>query len=310
MKKKTRYRLLTTLVILIGSVTLLAVFDINLGLDLRGGTHLVLQVDPEEALQAEIDQTREAIERSLVDGNLSFGAVEAIDSRSLAIRAVSIDARPAVDALLDTYDGAYTYSSRSSGDAYDYEVRILESYRKLLGNQSVRQAREVVSRRVDAYGVAEPTITIYGSGEIQDQIIVELPGVEDFERVKTLITEIAKLELKLIHPTFQGSFPDLGAAATALGGSIPADYEALPYADTSETGGQLAYMIVKRAPLDYRGSPQECPAFAGPVYGPLRSALLSHGRRGPTIRRNHRRQHQQETRHCVGRTCNLSTQYR
>ncbi len=82
--------------------------------------------------------------------------------------------------------------------------------RKALAEQTVRQARETISNRIDQYGVSEPTITVYGSGDIKDQIIVELPGVDDPGRIIYLIKTTAHLELKLCHPEKPGPYPDAG----------------------------------------------------------------------------------------------------
>ena len=61
---------------------------------------------------------------------------------------------------------------RYGGSQLDYVLEMTPALRKFLADQTVRQARETIHNRVDQYGVAEPTITVYGGGEVQDQIIV------------------------------------------------------------------------------------------------------------------------------------------
>ena len=77
--------------------------------------------------------------------------------------------------------------------------------------------------------MAEPTIQIYGSGDVQDQIIVELPGVEDFDRVLNLIKSTAMLELKIVHPTDGGPFATRELALQNFDNRLPPDYEIVPY---------------------------------------------------------------------------------
>ena len=88
---------------------------------------------------------------------------------------------------------------------------------------------------------------MYGSGAIQDQIIVELPGVDDFERVKDLIKSTARLELKLAHPTKAGPYSTRDAARSAFAGEFPEDYEILTYRDRNVEAGKTMYMVVKKA---------------------------------------------------------------
>jgi preprotein translocase subunit SecD len=115
---------------------------------------------------------------------------------------------------------------------------------------TVRQALETVRRRVDAIGVTEPTLQIYGGSgqDVQDQIIVELPGIDDPERVKDLMQNTAQLELRLVKQDGGGPFTSIESAVQANNGKIPEGWEILPYRDDRSQGGQLEYMVVNTAP--------------------------------------------------------------
>ncbi|RPJ84530.1 MAG: protein translocase subunit SecD, partial [Acidobacteria bacterium] len=76
----------------------------------------------------------------------------------------------------------------------------------------------------------------------------ELPGVDDPNRVINLIKSTARLELKLVHAEKSTAFSSRESAAQAFGGTLPPGYEALPYRDINETGGQTQYMVVRAAP--------------------------------------------------------------
>ena len=247
MKKKLQYRFLATAAVAVLCGVLLYTQQINLGLDLQGGMHLVLQVETEEALQAEMDQTRDRMESDLRERNIEGAQVRVVERR-VEILGVGAEDAGAVALYLDGYAPAWSYTRRTREGRTDFSVQMAVAYRRQLATQSVEQAKRIVTRRVDEYGVAEPTITVYGSGEVQDQIIVELPGIDDFDRVKDLIGRTARLDLKLTHPepVRRGPFPTREDAVQAFGGQLPAEYEVLPYQDRT-VPGEPGYMVVRRA---------------------------------------------------------------
>lgn len=246
MNKKLKYRLvLIGLVFVVGCV-MLFLKEINLGLDLRGGVHLVLQVETEEALEEEVNQTRERIEGALREREIDFAEVT-ITEGVIEITGIPLAGEDAVDDYLNQFTPAWNYRSRTRDEQVSFSMEMSQSYRKTLASQSVTQARNIVAKRVDQYGVAEPTITVYGSGEVQDQIIVELPGVDDFERVKDLIKSTARLELKLVHPVNGGPFSSMESARAAFSDGFPDDYEILPYRGREVEAGRTSYLVVKKA---------------------------------------------------------------
>ncbi len=242
MKTNITYRL-----VLIAVVTAVFLFGylrygLNLGLDLQGGIHLVLQVDTQEALSGIVLQARERIEGRLQEAGLAFTEVRVAEN-AVEVLGVPLDSsEQAREQLANELD--WNLTSSTQGGQRNYRLTLQAAARRALLELSVRQAREVIEKRVDAYGVAEPTIALYGSGEVQDQIIVELPGVEDFDRVLDVIRKTAKLELKLVHPQFRSVFPTREAALQPFNGNLPVDYELLPYVGRDEAGG---FMVVKRA---------------------------------------------------------------
>lgn len=247
MNKKLKYRLLIIAVVLVVCGTLLYREKINLGLDLRGGIHLVLQVETGDAIEEEVNQVRERLEKQFQEKGVTYEAAQ-VKEQQLEITGVSQDSVAVVeDTLADFLGQAWNYRSRAREGLVDFVAEMTPGYRKELASQSVKQAREIVSKRIDQYGVAEPTITIYGSGDVQDQIIVELPGVEDFERVKGLIKSTARLELKLTHPQQNQDFPTQEAALAAFNNALPDDYEILPIRDRDVSGGQTRYLVVRKA---------------------------------------------------------------
>ena len=250
MKRNLKYRLIFILVVVLVSIFLSypPSEKINLGLDLKGGVHLVLQVMTNDAFEAEVNQDRERIEADLQEKGIAFTRTQVTQDFGIEILGVLQDQQQELEDYLDQYSARWTYHTRFREGEVDVAMLMNAGAKKDLADLTVRQAKETIQKRVDQYGVAEPTIQIYGSGDVKDQIIVELPGVEDFDRVLNLIKRTARLELKLVHPSNGGPYRTREAALEALNNSLPSDYEILPYLDTSETGNQTTYMVVRKAP--------------------------------------------------------------
>ena len=250
MKLNLGYRLIFILLVFVVSVVLSypPSEKINLGLDLKGGIHLVLLVKTEDAFEIETSQRREMIEADLKEENLVFTRTQVTEDFGIEIIGVLQDQERLLEIYLDQFSPAWTYRSRYREGEVDMVMVMSAAERKTLADRTVRDARETIQKRVDQYGVAEPTIQIYGSGAIQDQIIVELPGVEDFDRVLNLIKSTAMLELKLVHPTDGGPFATREAALQTFDNRLPADYEIITYPNPPESGGGSTYMVVRKAP--------------------------------------------------------------
>ncbi|RPI29687.1 MAG: protein translocase subunit SecD [Acidobacteria bacterium] len=253
MKKNLKYRLLVVFAVVAICIYLFVPPSqkINLGLDLRGGIHLVLQVVIHDALLAEAEQVRDRIDADLRNKDVAFNESRTADKPQgpeIEILGVPPDAQAAVENQLREHSSSWTFQTRYGEGQVDYVLQMVPAVKKYLSQQTVNQARETIRNRIDQFGVTEPTITVYGSGDVQDQIIVELPGVDDPNRVINLIKSTARLELKLVHPEKSSEFSSRESAVQAFGGALPVDYDVLPYRDVNETGGQTMYMVVRKAP--------------------------------------------------------------
>ncbi len=224
---------------------------INLGLDLKGGIHLVLQVVTEDALNQELVQDADRIAQELKTKNISFTESRKGNGETIEIRGVDSGRDKDVrDFLSSNYSRKYVVRSSVTEGKTDYSLSFVGAYLRDMQDSTVRQALETVRRRVDALGVTEPTLQIYGGSgkEVQDQIIVELPGIDDPERVKELIQNTAQLELRLVKREQGGPFSSVESAVQANGGRIPEGYEILPYRDDRQEQGKVEYMVVSSTP--------------------------------------------------------------
>jgi len=193
---------------------------IHLGLDLKGGAHLILQVQVADAVNAETDNMVGTIQQDLKKAKLTFGQIVKPDPASKP-QQVRVDGVPpanqsAVRSLLDQkHSNEYDIAGGSDGS---FTLTMKPSVLNSLETKTVAQAIETIRDRVDSLGVSEPVIQEYGLGK--DQILVELPGIDDLDRVKSIIQDTARLS---IHPVVGGPFPDEQAALASVGGNLPPD---------------------------------------------------------------------------------------
>ena len=224
---------------------------LNLGLDLKGGIHLVLQVKTDDALNQELAQDAERIATDLKGRNINF--VSAKKGNGLAIEIVGVDTAQDRDLrayLNPLYDRKYTIRSTASEGKTSYSLTLLAAVVREMQESTVKQALETIRRRVDALGVTEPTLQIYGGSgsQVQDQIIVELPGIDDPERVKELIQDTAQLTLCMVKKENGGPFTTVEAAIQGNGGRIPDEWKIMPFRDDRGEQTQVTYLVVSAVP--------------------------------------------------------------
>jgi preprotein translocase subunit SecD len=242
MKKDLRWKS-----ILVLSVIVLAVFlayppgeKIHLGLDLEGGMHLVLEVITEDALSIETGQEILRLEDQLKKKNLTYTTVSKDGITQFSILEINPEQENEIRDLLDEFFKDWDYSVRGNSVSVSLKPGAVNYLRDL----SVRQARETIQNRVDELGLAEPTIQRQGTG---NRIIVELPGVENPDRIKNIIKTTALLEWRLV---LGGPAPDRETLLQDFGGEVPSDAEILR-GDLERTQGGY-YLVSKVAPVTGR----------------------------------------------------------
>jgi preprotein translocase subunit SecD len=233
---------------------------VKLGLDLKGGVHLVLRVKTDDALKAETDTTVDRLRDALTRAGVTFSKLEATGTTEFRIEGISDDA--AFRAQAADAETVYDRSSEAGG----YSYRMKPNVANQLRDETVTQAVETIERRVNELGVAEPIVARYGA---QDQILVQLPGVSDVRRAKEIIRSTARLELRLVE---QGPFPNREAALQAFNNVLPADSELLPGksegSGTSGTAGSAYYVVKKVSAVtgnDLRNAQQSLDEFNRPA---------------------------------------------
>ncbi len=220
---------------------------IHLGLDLKGGTHLILQVMVNEAIGTETDRTVERLKQSLKENNITFADISKPDPQNAPEQIVlkGVPSEVTGDLRRVVEDGYQDYDLTSGADNA-WALAMKPNVVAVKKRQAVEQAIETIRRRIDALGVTEPTIQEHGLGE--NQILVQLPGVDDPARVKEIMQSTAMLE---IRQALNGPFSSREAALQAYSGVLPPD--ATIMAGVSGAGGdqgssgQQEWWVVSRA---------------------------------------------------------------
>src|SRR3954469_11209539 len=211
-------------------------YKINLGLDLAGGSHLLLEADAQDALKQRLQAKEDEVATELRrDPQINVGDISTAGGRlSFLVRdPTQVDA--AVERLRRLSQPLALTGNR------DWDVQVVDSTRIVLTPTSagttqalkdaMSVARDVVRRRIDPGGTKEITVVTEGG----NRILVEVPGVEDPEQLKKLIGQTARLEFKLV---------DLSAnLQDAQQGRAPPGSQVLPYPDNP---GGLPAIAVKR----------------------------------------------------------------
>ena len=210
--------------------------QLKLGLDLKGGVHLVLRVETDTALALETDSELERLREALGKASVPFTTLVAPDATRIRVEGVpqAQDAafRQAANEIATNFD-------RGSGLNGAYVFTMKPNVQIQLRAESVVQARETIERRVNELGVTEPSISQQGAGG--DEILVQLPGVTDVERAKQIMGSPGLLELKIVEQ---------GPAATReqlmTNGQVTPGFEIVPGAPSVGDPTTTVYYLLRK----------------------------------------------------------------
>ncbi len=204
--------------------------QVSLGLDLQGGSHILLQVDIQAVLREQVNALLETARAALrKDRNLRFTGL-GIENNAVVFRL--LDSGKTDQVRKDIRDSEPDADIAVNGDAFRLEIRKDEIERRK--RSIVEQSIEIVRRRIDEMGTREPTIQRQGD----DRILVQLPGVRDPERVKSLLGKTAKLTFRFVD--------EETSAEDAKQGRLPASSELLPMEDRGTRSATNEIVVRKR----------------------------------------------------------------
>lgn len=240
MNKNLRWKVITTFAVLALAVFFFYPPDqkVKLGLDLKGGVHLVLKVQTDDAVKLETEMTAERLREMLQSRGIFGATVTAEPPTRFRVTGVPGDKDAEFRRLAD--EQTSTMFNRNTGGAGTYTFELKPNQVNALRDGAVDQALQTIERRVNDLGVAEPIVARHGTAG--DQLLVQLPGVTDVARAKEIIRATALLEFKIVE---DGPAPTQEALLQTRGGVVPPDMEVITGADPSQAGA-TAYYLVKQ----------------------------------------------------------------
>src|SRR5215471_5234130 len=192
----TNLRWKVILVLVLAAIAVYGIYPpnkkIKLGLDLKGGIHMIAEVKIDEALAGYTDRIIENLKSEFTEKGVTVGSMARQSNISFVISSVPLEKQDQAKTILEKY-AEWDISSFSNGQVVGTLRQTVISKKS---EQAVDQAVRIIRERVDKFGVSEAVVQREGiSG---GRVLIQLPGVEDTDRVKKLIEGTAKLELKLV----------------------------------------------------------------------------------------------------------------
>jgi preprotein translocase subunit SecD len=210
---------------------------IHLGLDLKGGIHLILEVQAQKAVESHLERMTEDIKQSLRKAKIRYQELNRSGPDRIGLTLLRREDSKAVEKIIsDTFsDMSVVFGSPAEG-LPRLDLVLSQQAQHHIKRMAVDQAVETITNRIDQFGVVEPDIRPQG----RDRILVQLPGIKDPKRAIDIIGRTAQLEFKLVD--------EENSVEEALKGNIPPGDEIL-YQIKAEAGSQtkIPFLLKKRA---------------------------------------------------------------
>ncbi len=215
---------------------------INLGLDLQGGMHLVLEVQNIKAVEAEVERTIQEMKKDLRKQKIKHLGISRLKDNSILVKLKKGDDKSGFETILSkNFETLMTKRPETDGGRITFHLALPEKEIETLKKMATAQALETIRNRIDEFGVSEPDIRIQGD----NRILIQLPGIKDPKRAKELIGKTAQLTFQLVD--------DDADTNAAVNGTPPAGDELLyqnRYNQGSDTPVKIPFLIKKRVLLD------------------------------------------------------------
>jgi preprotein translocase subunit SecD len=218
--------------------------NIRLGLDLKGGTHLILQVQVQDAAKAEADQTIERLKEELRRAQVNYAAIDRNDPQtieetdSIQIHVRGVPAEKSAD-FRRIVSERFSQWILTPVNATDYHLRMRPSDLIQLKNDTVERAIRTIEQRINGLGLTEPVIQQHGRADAEFEILVQLPGVDDPARVKQIMQTAALLEVCEVK---DGPFSSPQEAMAKHGGVLPLNTKLVKMAP-GKAEGEVWYLL-------------------------------------------------------------------
>ena len=215
---------------------------INLGLDLQGGMHLVLEVQNIKAVEAEVERTIQEIKKELRKEGVKHQGVTRQNDNTVLAKFQGDENKSGFESVLSKeFENLIIKKPRTQNGIISYKLALPEEEIDSIKKMATEQALETIRNRIDEFGVNEPDIRIQGG----NRILLQLPGIKDPERAKDLIGKTAQLTFQLVD--------DNADINSAIKGTPPVGDEILYQNKVDPSTGattKIPFLIKKRVLLD------------------------------------------------------------
>jgi preprotein translocase subunit SecD len=235
--------------------------QIKLGLDLQGGTHMILQVQVQEAVGQETDQTIDRLTTLMRQNNIHYDEVRRVDDTHIIIRNVPSDQFNQFRDLIhnNNFETNWTLGS-APGESNSGLLTMRPTTVSAIQDNTMSQTLETIERRINALGLTEPTIQPHGRVGQDNEILVQLPGEGDPAAARRVIQAGGQLQLQLVEDP--QTYPSQAAALASKGGILPPGTELVQgssegRAAQQNPGAQVWYLLSRTPAVtgrDLRGA--------------------------------------------------------
>jgi preprotein translocase subunit SecD len=220
--------------------------NIKLGLDLRGGTHLVMQVQADDAIRALTDGNVLKSESELKKAGIPFTAVKSPANGVVVVETPDTSKHSDIESKILPYFGVSDWSVTPSVSPASVTFSLNSAAANRIRREATEQAKTIIEQRINQFGVTEPTVQLHGREE-NHQILVQMPGIDDPERVKKLIQGESKLEIRAVADFGQKHATRAEAEASLAGAT---DKDVLPYNEKRGDGrADTGFYVVEKVPV-------------------------------------------------------------
>ena len=221
--------------------------NIRLGLDLKGGSHLILQVQVQDAVKAEADQIIERMKDDLRKNGIDYASIERNDPTTIedadkvqvTVKGVPVDKTSQFRSLVTDRYGTWILTPVSSSD---YRLNLRPSELLLLQRDTVERSIHTIENRINGLGLTEPVVQQHGRADAEFEILVQLPGVDDPARIKQIMQTAALLEIQEVK---DGPFVSQQDALAKNGGVLPINTKLVKEMSRGAEGGDRWYLVTR-----------------------------------------------------------------
>jgi preprotein translocase subunit SecD len=237
--------------------------NIHLGLDLSGGTQLVMQVQVQDAFKAAADNAIEALKLELQKDNITPAGditrndpstIEDADKLEIDIKGIPSDKSSQFRGIVNNQFSTWVPTALNSTD---YKLTLKPSDALKLRTDTLTQTMATIERKINALGLAESSVQPTGRSDAEAELLIQLPGVDDPAHVKQLLQTQAQLEWDQVK---DGPYTSREDALSKHGGILPLNTKLVP---TAVRGGQASWYLVSRIPVVRGTDIRDASAAAG-----------------------------------------------